>query len=576
MLTFFSFILAHFMSFKFAFLTVLTITLLLIPFLYEKIEVKLESELFFAPVYFFFIFLRFLDPSIFDAEKFMDMAFINSILKSQSFPPNDPFLANEKLDCYYYFGHVLGAAIILLSFSPPEIGYNIALAAIAAYTATLIYGIFKEKRMAILAILLTMFSGNAYSFIDFISRPFSIDYLYYWNSTRVIEGTINEFPYFSFIHADLHAHVFAIPMKVLLIALLIEKRALLVITIVLFAIFATNSWDFPFAFILTLIFSLIQRNLSIFAFSILSLIPVAIFYEIMELPKAELLFIAERTDFIQFLSYSATLLALAYAALNKKLLFYSIPISLPFYFLSPILPLMLPIAITAISKERDLGNLLIFLGSLSFMIPDFVAIDSRMNTVFKFYLISWLFLSLGSLLKFKEREISGKIKIFFAILLAMTLVYPAVATPVRYHSASFELDGMRFTKAFGEYEALKWLRDKSGVVIEEGCTHGVLCGYSYGGRVATFTGNPAIIAWTNHEYQWRRKYEIILERVKDVRDFYSSRSCEEMRRIAEKYNVTYVFLGYEERKFFPIDDDIFETCFQKVFEEKSVKVFKVK
>lgn len=571
-LTLISFFLAHFMNFRTAF--ILTIALLL-PIFLRKTNFKNfrldESEIVFATVFAFFSLLRFMDPSIFDSEKFMDLAIINSILKSPSLPPNDPFLSGAKLDCYYYFGHVLGASIVLLSLSPPEIGYNIAVASLPAYTATMIYGIFKENRkFAIIAVLLTIFSGNAYSFLDFISRPFSLDYLYYWNSTRVIKGTINEFPYFSFIHADLHAHVFAIPMKTFLIALMLKNIKNFMLPATLFAIFATNPWDFPFSMFLVVLFSAFSREKKPIIYSSLSLIPVAFYYDFMNLPRVDFFISAERTDLLQFLSYSATILALAFFSLEKKAL-YSIPISLPLYFISPIIPLLVPICVSALIS-RDKSSPLMLTGAIAFIFPDFIVIDSRMNTVFKLYLTAWLFVSIGALIKLKEIK-NGKKKAIIAVLLIIGLTYPIVATPIRYHSAAFSFDGMKFTEIFGEYEALQWLKEREGIVIEEGCTQGVLCGYSYGGRVAVFTGNPAVIAWTNHEYQWRRNYELIAERAEDVRRFFYSRNCEEMREIVEKYNISYIFLGYEERRIFPIRDEVFENCFHKVFEKSNVKIF---
>jgi uncharacterized membrane protein len=184
-------------------------------------------------------------------------------------------------------------------------------------------------------------------------------------------------------------------------------------------------------------------------------------------------------------------------------------------------------------------------------------------------------LSLGAVLRLKIIGI-GKSKPIIALLLIVSLAYPIVATPLRYHSAEFTLDGMSFTRIYGEYEALKWLKEREGVVIEEGCTHGYFCAYQYGGRVAVFTGNPAVVAWTGHEFQWRRNYDSIAERAKDVRNFYTSRNCEEMAEILEKYNVSYVFFGFEERRIFGSVEQNIERCFIKVFESGEVKIFSLR
>lgn len=38
-----------------------------------------------------------------------------------------------------------------------------------------------------------------------------------WNPTRLIKGTINEMPWFSFLYGDLHAHIVAMPFSLPLI-----------------------------------------------------------------------------------------------------------------------------------------------------------------------------------------------------------------------------------------------------------------------------------------------------------------------------------------------------------------------
>ena len=41
---------------------------------------------------------------------------------------------------------------------------------------------------------------------------------WFWNASRVIPDTINEFPFFTFTYADLHAHMLALPLTLLALA----------------------------------------------------------------------------------------------------------------------------------------------------------------------------------------------------------------------------------------------------------------------------------------------------------------------------------------------------------------------
>ena len=74
----------------------------------------IAAEGLFALAYVLWAVLRAYQPDIFGTEKFMDFGFMNAILKSPTFPPNDMWLSGNSIN-YYYFGYVLMAALTGLS-----------------------------------------------------------------------------------------------------------------------------------------------------------------------------------------------------------------------------------------------------------------------------------------------------------------------------------------------------------------------------------------------------------------------------------------------------------------------------
>lgn len=82
--------------------------------------------------------VRAANPEITSTEKPMELAFINSILRSPTFPPQDPWLSGYAIS-YYYFGYVLIAMLIRVTGVISGVGYNLAsalwfgLTAIAAF-----------------------------------------------------------------------------------------------------------------------------------------------------------------------------------------------------------------------------------------------------------------------------------------------------------------------------------------------------------------------------------------------------------------------------------------------------------
>jgi hypothetical protein len=80
------------------------------------------------------------NPSIVDQEKFMDYGFLNAILRTDSFPPNDMWLAGFSIN-YYYFGYILIAGITALSGVATAVAFNLANVTLFALTALGVFGI---------------------------------------------------------------------------------------------------------------------------------------------------------------------------------------------------------------------------------------------------------------------------------------------------------------------------------------------------------------------------------------------------------------------------------------------------
>ena len=222
------------------------------------------EEIIFTIAFLFWSYVRSFQPDIHGLEKYMDFGILNSILRSEFFPPKDMWFTPLSIN-YYYFGHLTTAVLTKLSNIPSNITFNLMVATIFAFTftgsfsigANLISILTSEEPIrspqrwslttplrwfSITAGLLTGFlvslSGNfqtIYAFfknysgenpVPFWHLPFSLSTFpnNYWypNATRFIRNTIHEFPSYSFVVSDLHGHVLDIPFVLLTIALLLS------------------------------------------------------------------------------------------------------------------------------------------------------------------------------------------------------------------------------------------------------------------------------------------------------------------------------------------------------------------
>jgi YYY domain-containing protein len=165
-----------------------------------------------------FLVLRAVGPAIVGAEKFMDLAFLNSLARYSAMPPADPWLSGATIN-YYYWGYLLAAAQAKLSGVAPLTAYNLALASFAGFSfvSAACLGLRLSRgdlKVGLAAGGLTVFAGNLAGAFQAWAKPFAADFDY-WAASRVIGPeqykTINEFPFFTFFHADLHPHLLAFP-----------------------------------------------------------------------------------------------------------------------------------------------------------------------------------------------------------------------------------------------------------------------------------------------------------------------------------------------------------------------------
>ena len=178
-------------------------------------EEKRAALLFWACAAFFFV-LRAGFPEIFGQEKYMDLAFLNSLTRNSAMPPLDPWMAGKTIN-YYYWGYLLTAVLTKISGVPTPIAYNLAIGTFAAYSfvAAVCVGerLSAGRRSAgVWAGVATVFGGNVVGAFDALRAPLGNGFDY-WHASRVIANgdTINEFPFFTFLQADLHPHLTAFP-----------------------------------------------------------------------------------------------------------------------------------------------------------------------------------------------------------------------------------------------------------------------------------------------------------------------------------------------------------------------------
>ena len=255
------------------------------------------AALVFGVAFLVLVVVRLLDPAVHPSggEKFLDFGLLKSLLRSSTLPPEDMWFAGEPVS-YYYGGHLLVSQLARLTATPPEYAYNLALAGFYAMLVTVAYGLAAgiADRVDVSSRLAGGFAAFFVGFASNLATPLNllavllpgdlatsvasamgfqleglatgVDRFSYWTASRVIEGTINEFPLFAWLNGDMHAHMMQTSFTLLAAGLLagyawtppeqVRRRRLILVGILpaLAGMAAVvNTWSFPTVAGLTLL-----------------------------------------------------------------------------------------------------------------------------------------------------------------------------------------------------------------------------------------------------------------------------------------------------------------------------------
>ncbi len=695
----------------------------------------LVSEALFLGLFLLWAGVRALNPALTGTEKPMEVAFTSAIQRSPAFPPNDPWMSGYAIS-YYYFGYVVAAMLGNLVGVPASMTFNLMIPTLFALVGLGVFGVIynllrsrflgHRRRGAVqptprsiavlfglLGVVLVLLLGNFHTIAVEIpyqqglassgylafwdqeerdqSRPAAAGGLEGWNywwwfrASRVVRDRdlsgapsgiqpIDEFPAFSFVLADMHPHVLALPFAVLALGLALNvalsrqgptRDQIIFYALCLGALVFFNTWDGPIYMVLLVAAEglrrlmvnrtggltwrgdwlvLIRLAFWLTLLAILFYLPFLISFRSQlggVLPN-----VIHPTRIHQFFLMFGPFLLLTLFFLGVEiwrgqdemnwrlagtvLLFGLLGLVLLLIGLgviawlrpevrgavysvvegsgglaamagelvstrlagAPLLLLLGGMAAVVIARlfarpsieEDDVPYstatgfvlLLIGAGAVLALLPDYLYLRDnfgvRINTVFKFYYQVWLLWAIASaygaytILADVEWTLrpSGVTRAIFAVLLvavlAAGLTYPVLALYSRTiveagrsgdQPVALTLDGGPTLATADDYAALQCLARAVGT-RESVLVEAVGAAYrpELGGRVSALTGIPTVLAWENHERQWRGATynEAAGTRAQDIERLYNDIDWSSVAEIARRYGINYIFIGSAEHR----------------------------
>ena len=629
-----------------------------IPFAHLDL-VYAEELLFFAAFLLWTYFAGF-HPAAYGTEKFMDYGFMEAMMRSKTLPATDLWYSQGKIN-YYYGGQYFAVFLTKLSGAKVELTYNLMRTFVAglafAMPFSLVHQMVTDRLgktgsrwkktlpsvTGILAGISVSIAGNMHyvvygQIIPFIQKLKGEEVSSYWfpDATRYIgfnpdveDKTIHEFPCYSFVLGDLHAHVVDIMFVLLLLGLLYawmkkvrttelsgesmsrrefwKKQLLmpqLLATGALLGMFHwTNYWDFVIYFVVTcgaaLFMNIIgQKGKIRWALGVTA----AQAAEILILATVIILPFTLQFDTSNMVQGIA--LAQHHSLPHQLLVLWGLPGILTILFVVSLLIEKLRGAeqkslyhlLTSI-RLPDLFAVLMGLCAIGLvLIPELVYVrdiyengNARANTMFKLTYQAYIMFGMTMIYAIFRLLIIGKNKILkvLAFIGLFLFVWTCGYFGNSVHSWFGEVwkpsqyKGLNATTFLEtdfpeDVNGIRWLKENisdAPVVLEANGDS-----YSEYERVSAMTGLPTIMGWYVHEWLWRGNLSDLNAKIEEIQEIYTSTDETRVKELLEEYNVSYIFVGSCERNKYGADmnNDLLKSLGEVVFQDSEYPTYIVK
>ncbi len=586
-----------------------------------NLDLVLGEELIFLAFFLLWTYFAGFRPEATGTEKFMDYGFMAAMMRSDTLPARDLWYSAGNIN-YYYGGQYYAVFLTKLSFTRIQETYHLMRTLVAGFAFALPFSLAFHMIKGIpgrakavpgwIASLCGLLAGAAvslagnmhYVLYGLFGSVFKLSgYEEYWfpDSTRYIghnplndDQCIHEFPSYSFVLGDLHAHVVNVMYVLLMIGILYAwmkrvreregteqgfrlKRILLeppVIAVgILTGIFQwTNYWDFV---IYTVVVFICIFCVSMYRYG--SRLRAAAAAVAVQTVEVLLLGAAAALPFTSTFETMVSGVALSqnHSALYQLLILWGLPAAL-------VLVLLLGVLIKYLRAVRGPGRFRNFFRKVSLsdmfalilgicgiglvLIPELVYVRdiyengyARSNTMFKLTYQAFIMFGIAMaytvvrLLLWKGRKAARAAGAAGLALLLLTCGYFGYAVECWFGNV-LDPSGYRGLDATAYLEtvypedaaAIRWLNDNvdgSPVILEaNGDSYSEYC------RVSAMTGLPTVLGWYVHEWLWRGDTADLNEKSAEIQAVYTASDPRAAEAILEKYEVEYIFVGSFERE----------------------------